>query len=175
MIEDELKAMEQFLDIATEFVIKYGFQVIAAIIIIVIGLLVARWLANLVIGVCSKRKLDITLTKFLGSVVKTVVLAFVIIIALGKFGISMAPFIAAVGAVAFGSSLALAGPMSNYGAGLAIILSRPFVVGNTIALKGVSGVVEEIRLGATFLSTEDGETITIPNKHVMGEIILNSY
>ena len=175
MIEDELKAMEQFLDIATEFVIKYGFQVIAAIIIIVIGLLVARWLANLVIGVCSKRNLDITLTKFLGSVVKTVVLAFVFIIALGKFGISMAPFIAAVGAVAFGSSLALQGPMSNYGAGLVIVVTRPFVVGNTITVKGVSGIVEEVRLAATHLTSEDGEEITIPNKHIVGEILTNSF
>ena len=175
MIEDELKAMERFLEIATEFVVKYGFQVIAAIIVIVIGLLVARWLANLVINVCSKRNLDITLTKFLGSAVKTVVLAFVMIIALGKFGISMAPFIAAVGAVAFGSSLALAGPMSNYGAGLVIVVTRPFVVGNTITVKGVSGIVEEVRLAATHLSTEDGEEITIPNKHIVGEILTNSF
>ena len=175
MIEDELKAMERFLEIATEFIVKYGFQVIAAIIIIVIGLLVARWLANLVINVCSRRNLDITLTKFLGSAVKTVVLAFVMIIALGKFGISMAPFIAAVGAVAFGSSLALAGPMSNYGAGLVIVVTRPFVVGNTITVKGVSGIVEEVRLAATHLSTEDGEEITIPNKHIVGEILTNSF
>jgi small conductance mechanosensitive channel len=93
-----------------------------------------------VIGVCTKRRLDITLAKFLGSVVKVVVLAFVFIIALGKFGISMAPFIAAVGAVAFGSSLALQGPMSNYGAGFVIVVTRPFVVGNTITVKGVSGI-----------------------------------
>lgn len=175
MIEDELKAMEKFMEIGTEFVVKYGFQVIAAIIILVIGLLVARWLANLVINLCSKRNLDITLTKFLGSAVKTIVLAFVIIISLGKFGISMAPFIAAVGAIAFGSSLALQGPMSNYGAGLVIVVTRPFVVGNTISVKGVSGIVEEVRLAATHLTSEDGEEITIPNKHIVGEILTNSF
>jgi small conductance mechanosensitive channel len=175
MIDDELKAMEKFIDIGAEFIVKYGFQVIAAIIIIVIGLLVARWLANLVISVCTKRNLDITLTRFLGSVVKMVVLAFVMIIALGKFGITIAPFIAAVGAVAFGSSLALQGPMSNYGAGLVIVVTRPFVVGNTITVKGVSGIVEEVGLAATHLSTEDGEEITIPNKHIVGEILTNSF
>ena len=97
------------------------------------------------------------------------------IVVLGKFGITMTPFIAAIGAVAFGSSLALAGSLSNYGAGLTIIITRPFVVGNTIAVQGVSGVVEEVGLAATHLSTEDGERITIPNKHIVGEILTNSF
>ena len=88
---------------------------------------------------------------------------------------AIAPFIAALGAVAFGGSFAIAGPLSNYGAGLTIIVSRPFVVGNTITVQGVSGVVDEIRLAATLLSTEDGEVITIPNKHIVGEILHNSF
>jgi len=99
----------------------------------------------------------------------------VIIIAIGKFGISIAPFIAALGALAFGSSFALAGPVSNYGAGLVIILTRPFVIGNTITINKVSGVVDEIHLAVTILSTEDDEKITIPNKHIVGEILLNSF
>ena len=79
------------------------------------------------------------------------VLVFVVIMALGKFGISIAPFIAAIGAVAFGASFAIQGPLSNYGAGLVIILTRPFVVGNTINVKGVGGVVEEIKLASETL------------------------
>ena len=100
---------------------------------------------------------------------------FVAIIALGKFGITIAPFIAAIGAIVFGVSLAVQGPLSNFGAGIAIILGRPFVVGNTITVLDVSGVVEEVRLGATLLSTEDGEIITIPNKQILGEILHNSF
>jgi small conductance mechanosensitive channel len=99
----------------------------------------------------------------------------VLIVVLGKFGITMTPFIAAVGAVAFGSSLAMAGLLSNYGAGLSIIITRPFVVNDTIKIQGVSGVVEEVGLAATRLSTEDGELITIPNKHIVGEILINSF
>jgi small conductance mechanosensitive channel len=87
------------------------------------------------------------------------VLVFVFIITMGQFGISIAPFIAALGALAFGASFAVQGPLSNYGAGLVIILSRPFVVGNTVTVKGVS----------------DGEKITIPNKHIVGEILVNSF
>jgi small conductance mechanosensitive channel len=111
----------------------------------------------------------------LGNAVKVLVLVFVVIVAIGKFGISIAPFIAALGALVFGGSFALAGPLSNYGAGMVIILARPFVVGNTIAVQGVGGVVEEIRLAATILTTEDGEVITIPNKHIVGEVLRNSF
>jgi small conductance mechanosensitive channel len=174
-MKEEIEAVEQYMDLIIEFSVKYGFQVLAAIIIVIVGLIVARWTANLVIRACENRKLDITLTRFLGSVVKLVVLGFVFLIALGKFGITMAPFIAAIGAIIFGSTLAFQGALSNYAAGLTIIVTRPFVVGNTISVKGVHGVVEEVGLGATKLSTEDGEQITIPNKHIVGEILINSY
>jgi len=172
---EEIESAERYLDMIIEFGVKYGFQVLAAIITLIIGLIVASWLSRVVVRACEKRNLDVTLSRFLGSVVKLVIIGFVLIISLGKFGITMTPFIAAIGAVAFGSSLALAGPLSNYGAGLTIIITRPFVVGNTIKVKGVSGVVEEVGLGATHLSTEDGEEITIPNKHIVGEILTNSF
>jgi small conductance mechanosensitive channel len=172
---DEIGAAERYMDIIIEFGVNYGFQVLAAVITLVIGLIVARWLSRVVVRLCEKRDWDVTLSRFLGSVVKIVIIGFVMIMALGKLGIAITPFIAALGAVAFGSSLALSGLLSNYGAGLTIIITRPFVVGNTIQVKSVSGVVEEIGLGATHLSTEDGEKITIPNKHIVGEILTNSF
>ena len=174
-MKEELEAVEKYMDLIVEFAVKYGFQVIYAIILLIIGLIIARWVSKMVVRVCEARNLDITLSRFLGNVVRLTVLAFVLIVVLGKFGITMTPFIAAIGAVAFGSSLALAGLLSNYGAGLSIIITRPFVVNDTIQIKGVSGVVEEIGLAATCLSTEDGEQITIPNKHIIGEILINSF
>ena len=174
-MKEELAQVEKYMDLIVEFALKYGFQVVYAIIILIIGLIIARWLGNMVARVCESRNLDITLSRFLGNVVRLTVLAFVMIVVLGKFGITMTPFIAAIGAVAFGSSLALAGLMSNYGAGLSIIITRPFVVNDTIQIQGVSGVVEEVGLAATRLSTEDGEQITIPNKHIVGEILINSF
>ena len=172
---DEIKAAERYVDMIIEFGVKYGFQVLAAVITLIIGLIVARWLSRLVVRVCEKRNLDVTLSRFLGSVVRLIIIGFVLIMALGKLGIAITPLIAALGAVAFGSSLALSGLLSNYGAGLSIIVTRPFVVGNTIKVNGVSGVVEEISLGATRLSNEDGEEITIPNRHIVGEVLTNSF
>jgi small conductance mechanosensitive channel len=172
---EELAEVGKYMDIIIEFAIKYGFQVIYALIILIIGLIVARWLTNMIVRVCEARNLDVTLSRFLGNVVRLILLAFVLIVVLGKFGITMTPFIAAIGAVAFGSSLALAGLMSNYGAGLSIIITRPFVVDDTRQIQGGSGVVGEIGLAAPRQSTEDGEQITIPNKHIVGEILINSF
>lgn len=173
-MEEEIQALEKAANTIIEFFVNYSFQVAGAIIILIIGLLVARYAAGLVLRLLERKDFDITLSRFIASAIKAVILVFVFIIALGKFGITVAPLIAAVTAMAFGASFAIQGPLSNYGAGIAIILSRPFVVGDTIRLKGVSGVVEEVKLGATILTDEDGVKITIPNKHVVGEIIQNS-
>lgn len=174
-MQEELQTVQQIYNVAAEFIINYSFQIVGAILILLIGGKLAGWIGRSVSRFCEKKNLDHTLSRFLGNLVKILVLTFVIIIAIGKFGISIAPFIAALGAIAFGSSFAIAGPVSNYGAGLVIVLTRPFVIGNTITLNGVSGVVDEIRLAATILSTEDDEVITIPNKHIVGEILHNSF
>ena len=172
---NELETLQQIYNVVVEFIINYSFQILGAIIILMIGAKLAGWLGRLVTNLCEKKNIDITLARFLGNAVKILILTFVIIIAIGKFGISIAPFIAALGAIAFGASFAIAGPVSNYGAGLVIILSRPFVIGDTITINNVSGIVDEIHLATTILTTEDDEKITIPNKHIIGEILLNSF
>lgn len=174
-MESELDTLQSLINTGIAFGVAYGFQILGALIILVLGAYVARVLSRVVLRLAEKRGLDITLARFFSSTVRIMVLMFVVIIALGKFGITIAPFIAALGAIAFGGSLALQGPLSNYGAGLSIILSRPFVVGNTLTVRGVSGIVEEVRMAATILRTEDGEEITIPNKKLVGEILLNSF
>ena len=174
-MNSEIQTIQNIINIASEFVINYGFQIIGAIIILIIGWQISKWCSSLALSFCERAKLDITLSRFIASIVKTVVLVFVVIIALGKFGITIAPFIAALGAVAFGSTLALQGPLSNYGSGLTIIMTRPFVVGDTIRVQGVTGIVEVIKLAHTQLSTEDGEKITIPNNDIVGEVLTNSY
>jgi small conductance mechanosensitive channel len=173
-MNEEFTAIQKFIDMGIEFGVNYGFQVIGAIVILILGMTLASWVAKLILSVMQKKNIDITLSKFLAGMVKILIISFAVIIALGKFGITIAPFIAALGALAFGASFALQGPLSNYGAGLVIIMTRPFTVGNTIAVAGVSGVVEEIKLATTLLTDEEGELITIPNKSIIGEILQNS-
>jgi small conductance mechanosensitive channel len=173
-MQDEMQTIQKILGMVIDFFVNYSFQVVAAILILVAGFLVARSVASFLMKLFERKNFDSTLSKFTIGALKITIIAFAIIIALGKFGITIAPFIAAIAAMAFGASFAIQGPLSNYGAGLVIILTRPFVVGNTITVSGTSGVVEEIKLGATILTDEDGVTITIPNKHIVGEILHNS-
>lgn len=172
---EDFERLQAIYDTIIEFAIRYGFQVIGAIIILVLGIITARIIARIVLKICNRSDIDVTLTKFFVGVAKLIVLVFALVIAMAKFGITIAPMVAAIGAGAFGLTLAIQGPISNYGAGLALILTRPFKVGNTLTLHGLTGIVEEIKLGATILSTEDGEQITIPNRQVLGEIFINSF
>ncbi|MDA0655455.1 MAG: mechanosensitive ion channel family protein [Proteobacteria bacterium] len=171
----EIEEVGKWVDVVTEFGVKYGFQILGALVFLLVGLKVASWVGRKVTKVAEGRKIDATLSRFFGSLIKLLVIGILIVITLGNFGISIAPLIALAGAGAFGATLAIQGPLSNYGAGLSIILTRPFSVGSTISVKGVSGVVEDITLAFTSLTGEDGEQITIPNKEVVGQIIVNSH
>jgi small conductance mechanosensitive channel len=173
-MESQITALQKLIDTAIEFCVNYSFQVIGALIILIVGFLVAKWIASLISKLCQKKNLDVTLTKFLASFIKALIVAFAVVIALGNFGITIAPFIAAIGALVFGATYAIQGPLSNYGAGLVIILGRPFVVGDTVSIKDVNGVVNDIKLASTTLVTEDGVKVTIPNRHIVGEILWNS-
>ena len=157
-----------------DLVVRYGFQVVGALIILFVGWRLSWWVSRLFVRVCEKKKLDVTITKFAAGALRGVILAFTVIVALEKFGVTVAPFVAAIGALAFGGSFAIQGPLSNYGAGLSIILGKPFSVGDTITVVGESGVVEEIKLARTILINADGVRIVIPNKHIVGEVIHNS-
>ncbi len=108
-----------------------------------VGLKVATWTGRKVSNLAQARNVDVALSRFIGNIVKLVVIAFVVVITLGNFGISIAPLIALAGASAFGATMALHGPLSNYGAGLAILLGRPFSVGDTITVSFSRRVVSD--------------------------------
>lgn len=174
-MEQEIQQAQAIYKIITEFFVNYSFQILGAFIIMALGVLVARKLGNAVLKLCEKKQLDITLSRFIATTVKILIIVMVAIIALGKIGISVTPFVAAIGALSLGAGLAMQGLLSNYGAGLNIILARPFVVGDTIRIQGVIGQVKEVHLAYTLLTDEDDVEITIPNKHIVGEIIQNSH
>ena len=174
MLNQEMTTVQKTIDTVVAFFVNYSFEVLGALIVLVLGFMIANWLGNLIFGAMQKKNIDITLAKFLSGALRLIVLGFAVIIAMGKFGISTSPLIAAISAMAFGASFAFSGPLSNYGAGLSIVLTRPFAVGNTITVKDVSGVVDDIKLASTRLVNEDGVTITIPNSQIVGEVLYNS-
>ena len=174
-MKQEIQQAQAIYQLITEFFVNYSFQILGAIIIFVLGILVARKVGTIVLKLCERKNLDVTLSHFIASTTKIIIVVMVAIIALGKVGISVTPFIAAIGALSLGAGLAMQGLLSNYGAGLNIIIARPFVVGDTIRVQGVSGQVKEVHLAFTLLTDEDDVEITIPNKHIIGEIIHNSH
>lgn len=174
-LQQELEQLQKVYTMITEFMVQYSFQIFGAVIIFIIGLWVASKVQRFIAALCAKHDVDVTLSGFISNVVRLLVIMMVAVIALGKLGISVAPFIAAVGALALGAGLALQGMLSNYAAGVTIILTRPFVVGDTVKIQGVIGVVKVISLGMTILTNEDGDEISIPNKHIVGEVLHNSF
>ncbi len=174
-IVQEFAFVQGLVNTGITYLQTYSWQIVAAIIIFIIGLVLSNWTQRLVIKTGSKNeKLDPTLLNFLAGVSRILVLALTIMVTLSKLGITIAPLIAALSAGVFGATFAIQAPIANYAAGLAIILSRPFRLGDLITIHGISGRVESITLPMTYLRDNDGELIQIPNKRIIGEIIENS-
>lgn len=174
-MNDEIEQVGAVYTFATEYLQDNGPKLIIAIIILIVGVIIAGKVANLILNLLLKRDIDVTLSNFAASTLKIIIITMVAIMALGKLGIPVTPFAAAIGALGLGAGLALQGLLSNYGAGISIIVSRPFVVGDTVSLLGVSGIVKEVKLSHTILTNEDNVIILIPNRHIVGEIIHNSH
>ena len=173
-MEQELEQVTQIYNMVMEYLVNYSFQIVGAVVVLVIGFIIARKVSNGIYSLCQRKNLDVTLSKFFSGVMRIFIIAATLMVALPKLGIQITPFLAAIGAVGLGAGLAVQGLLSNYSAGMAIIITRPFVVGDTIKVQGVAGLVKEVKLASTVLSNEDNELITIPNKHIIGEIIHNS-
>jgi small conductance mechanosensitive channel len=171
----DIETAERIYDVVIQFVVTYSFQIVGALLIFAAGVLLAGWASNMLLRLLERRNVDVTLRVFIVGTARLLLIGLAAIIALGNLGISITPFIAAIGGLAVGASLAIQGPISNYGSGLIVILTRMYRIGDTITVQGCSGIVTEISLAATRLKAEDGEDIVIPNRQIVGEIHRNSY
>jgi small conductance mechanosensitive channel len=133
-IEKNIKALRALLEALVEFGVAYGFQILGALVFLFIGLKAAGWAGRKVVDITTGKNVDPSLARLIGSIVKLIVVAILVVITLGNFGISIAPLIALAGAAAFGATLAIQGPLSNFGAGFAILLGRTYSVGDTITI-----------------------------------------
>jgi len=174
-MDQELAYLNQFYLKVIDFLANYSFQIIGALIIVIIGWFFSKYVFNLLMKFFQQHDFDPTLSKFAANGVRILIFGAMLVVAIGKLGISIAPFIAAVGAVFFTAGLAIQGSVANYAAGISLIITRPFKIGDTILINKVYGEVEEIRLAYTTLRTEDEELITVPNKNMIGEVIVNSF
>ena len=156
-----------------ELVTIYGLKVIAAIVVFIVGRLIAKGLTNFTEKVMTKKEVDPTIVSFVGNMTYIALLVFVVLAALGQLGVQTTSFIAVIGAAGLAIGLALQGSLSNFAAGFLMIIFRPFKVGDFIEGAGVSGTVEMIQIFTTQLKTPDNKTVIIPNSSMTGGNITN--
>jgi len=165
--------MSDILQMVPYYITTYGFSLLGAILIFIIGRWVARWLSRLAGKFMDKTEVDETLTNFVVNLTYIALLIFVILAALSTLGIQTTSFIAIIGAAGLAIGLALQGALSNFAAGAMILLFRPFKVGDLIEASGTFGAVEEIQIFNTVILTPDNKTVIVPNGLVTGGNIIN--
>jgi small conductance mechanosensitive channel len=165
--------VQEFIDTTVALVSTWGLKVIGAITVLIIGRWVAGWIRKAVKTSLEKAKVDASLVPFLSSMIYYVTMAVVVIAVLNLFGIETTSLIAIVGAAGLAIGLALQGTLSNFAAGVMILLFRPFRVGDWVEIAGTAGGVAEIGIFSTTLNTGDFVRITVPNSAIYGAIIKN--
>ncbi|MFD2178710.1 mechanosensitive ion channel domain-containing protein [Veronia pacifica] len=156
-----------------ELIIQYGVNVITAILILVIGNMVVKAVANGVAEVLRRKKFDSTIVDFVHTFVRYLLFVIVLIAALGRLGVQTASIVAVIGAAGLAVGLALQGSLSNFAAGVLIVMFRPFKSGDFVEVAGVSGSVASIQLFSTVLTTPDNKMVVVPNGSVIGSAITN--
>jgi len=174
-VTEEIDRVGMLVEKGTELLIEKSPQIIAAFLVLIVGAIFAKIVANVILKLCGKKEIDITLARFFASFTKLIIIVLFVIVAVSKLGIELTPFVALLGAGALGLSLAVQGPVSNFGSGIVLIITRPFKVDDTLTVLGLTGIVDEVNLGSTRLKTEDGQEITIPNRKILGEVLTNSF
>lgn len=155
-------------------IVDFGIDILGALIILVIGCYVAKWVAGFIRNkLAANERVDDTLAVFFAQLAKYSILAFVGIAVLNQFGIQTASLIAIFGAAGLAIGLAMQGTLSDLAAGVMLLMFRPFKIGEYIEAGGQAGTVEAISLFTTKLNTPDNVHIIAPNGDVWGSAVKN--
>jgi len=165
--------IEAILQRVYEYLAQYGFKVIGALIIFLIGRWLAKIISRLIETALIKSRVDKTLAKFVKNLSQIVLLVFVVMAALAPLGVETTQFAVVVGAAGLAIGLALQGSLANFASGFLMIIFRPFKVGDFIEAAGVKGTVKEIQIFNTIVNTPDNIRAIIPNAQITGGNVLN--
>ena len=168
-----MQDMSKFIDVAQALAAAYGLKVIAAIVILFIGKWLSGVLSRAVGKAMSRAKADQVLVKFVVNLSHAALLAFVVLAALAQLGIQTTSLIAVLGAAGLAIGLALQASLSNFAAGVMLIIFRPFKVGDYIEAAGTAGTVEEIMIFSTKLKSPDNKQLYVPNGSIIAGTIVN--
>lgn len=160
-------------DAVMDLLIRYGFQALGALVILAAGLYAARMVGNVIDRWLLRQEMEPPIRMLIGRVTRALVMLFTGLVVLQQFGVQVLPLIAGLGIAGVGVGLAVQGVLRNLIAGLTIIFTKPFRVGEYIELLGVQGAVHEIGLFSTKLIHPDRSRVVIPNRKIIGEILHN--
>lgn len=170
---DTLSALDQVKSTALDLSVRFGPKLLAAVLIFAVGVTVSRWVGVVLTRALERIELEPPVRSLLARIARSIVLGLFMIMALQNLGVELLPLIAGLGVLGAGVALAMQGLLSDVAAGLSIIFSRPFRVGEYISVVGEEGSVEDISLFSTTLAHPDGSRVVIPNRKVVGEIYHN--
>ncbi|MEN0613776.1 small-conductance mechanosensitive channel MscS [Klebsiella indica] len=156
-----------------QLLLSYAVNIVAAIAIIIVGLIVARIVSNTLNRLMQARHIDATVADFLSALARYAVIAFTLIAALGRVGVQTASVIAVLGAAGLAVGLALQGSLANLAAGVLLVVFRPFRAGEYVDLGGTAGTVLNVQIFSTTLRAADGKIVIVPNKKVIDGNITN--
>lgn len=163
----------EFIERIPELLAKYGMRLVGAILIFLIGKWVAGLVRKIIVKVMEKNKLEPMLVSFVGSLSYSALVVFVVIAAISTLGIQTASLVAVLGAAGLAVGLALQGSLSNFAAGVLMVIFKPFRVGDFIEAAGTIGVVEETSIFTTVVNTPDNKKTIVPNSKIMADNIIN--
>lgn len=173
--QDALTSLQSGFGAVWALAITYSFSVIGAVVLIVIGYVVAGLIERAIYtGLSQFHGFDETLRRFLSKTARYAIMVLIVVMVLGQFGVQTASIVAALGAIGLAIGLALQGTLQNIAAGIMLLVLRPFRIGESIKVGSVAGVVEEIGLFATRLRDVDGTYILAPNSKLWNEPVRNS-
>jgi small conductance mechanosensitive channel len=172
-MDQQLAAIYQAKSTILDLAVRFGPKVLAAILIMVAGVFVSRWLGRWLRRALARLELEPPVRLLLTRVVRLLVLALFAVMALQNLGVELLPLIAGLGVAGAAIALATQGVLSNAAAGLTIIFTKPFRVGQYVSIVGEEGQVDSITLFNTTLSHVDRSLIVIPNRKVVGEVLHN--
>ncbi len=162
-----------FAENSWQVIMDYAPKVISALVVLVIGLIIIRMIVNGVRKAFEKKKFDVTLQRFLVSMIGILLKAALAITVIGMLGIQMTTFVAMLGAAGLAIGLALSGTLQNFAGGVILLILRPYRVGDFVEMQGHSGTVKEIQIFNTIMTTPDNKTIIIPNSPISTGSMIN--
>ncbi|HVY69334.1 MAG TPA: mechanosensitive ion channel domain-containing protein [Verrucomicrobiae bacterium] len=165
--------MEKAITTLQEMAVRYGFQVLGAVLIVAAGYIVARKVGEMMQEWLGKRELEPPLRLLVVRFIRLLIMALTTMIAIQQLGVNLVPLIAGLSVLGVGVGLALQGVFGNLAAGIVIIFVKPFRVGEYIEILGVHGTVDMIDLLSTKLVHPDRSKVVIPNRKILGEILHN--